>query len=185
MNVFSPTLLYHSFCKVSQYVNLSTFQEEKGCWLWKKPPPQSKKPMNIVDPFDPTKIQIVRPKAIKPSFKIKDRLLKGIWSLVITINFISFSLDHCYLKVFLLSTHYSNRLVNSVLPLVNCFCRVWLQYLSQGVGFPSYYTLCSQLLQRLLGGCLFWPKLYQEQGDSKWTQFADAEEHYEMSYLCN
>ncbi|CAJ2633543.1 E3 ubiquitin-protein ligase orthrus 2-like protein [Trifolium pratense] len=52
------------------------FDEEKGCWLWKKPPPQSKKPMNVVDPIDPTKIQVVRPKAKKVSFKIKDRLLK-------------------------------------------------------------------------------------------------------------
>ncbi|GAU17628.1 hypothetical protein TSUD_255030 [Trifolium subterraneum] len=52
------------------------FDEEKGCWLWKKPPPLSKKPMNVVDPIDPTKIQIVRPKAKKVSFKIKDRLLK-------------------------------------------------------------------------------------------------------------
>ncbi|CAK8539038.1 unnamed protein product [Lathyrus sativus] len=52
------------------------FDEEKGCWLWKKPPPPSKKPMNVVDPFDPTKIKVVKPKAPKVSFKIKDRLLK-------------------------------------------------------------------------------------------------------------
>jgi E3 ubiquitin-protein ligase UHRF1 len=68
------------------FVHLPKFQEEKGCWLWKKPPPLSKKPMNVVDPIDPTKIQIVRPKAKKVSFKIKDRLLKGILSLVLTIN---------------------------------------------------------------------------------------------------
>ncbi|PNY16061.1 hypothetical protein L195_g012770 [Trifolium pratense] len=27
-------------------------EEEKDCWLWKKPSPQSKKPMNVVDPID-------------------------------------------------------------------------------------------------------------------------------------
>ncbi|CAJ2633544.1 unnamed protein product [Trifolium pratense] len=26
--------------------------EEKDCWLWKKPSPQSKKPMNVVDTID-------------------------------------------------------------------------------------------------------------------------------------
>ncbi|KAK2385395.1 Zinc finger (C3HC4-type RING finger) family protein [Trifolium repens] len=52
------------------------FDKEKGCWLWKKPPPLSKKPVNIVDPIDGSKIKVVRPKAKKVSFKIKDRLLK-------------------------------------------------------------------------------------------------------------
>ncbi|XP_024629209.1 E3 ubiquitin-protein ligase ORTHRUS 2 isoform X2 [Medicago truncatula] len=52
------------------------FDEEKGCWLWKKPPPRSKKPVNIVDPVDGSKIKVVRPKTKKVSFKIKDRLLK-------------------------------------------------------------------------------------------------------------
>jgi E3 ubiquitin-protein ligase UHRF1 len=70
-------------------VHLSKFQEEKGCWLWKKPPPLSKKPVNIVDPVDGSKIKVVRPKAKKVSFKIKDRLLKGIRSLVITTNLVS------------------------------------------------------------------------------------------------
>lgn len=67
-------------------MHLAKFQEEKGCWLWKKPPPLSKKPMNVVDPFDPTKIKVVKPKAQKVSFKIKDRLLKGTGSLVTTIS---------------------------------------------------------------------------------------------------
>ncbi|XP_045822617.1 E3 ubiquitin-protein ligase ORTHRUS 2-like [Trifolium pratense] len=52
------------------------FDEEKGCWLWKKPPPLSKKPVNTVDPIDGSKIKVVKPKAKKASFKIKDRLLK-------------------------------------------------------------------------------------------------------------
>ncbi|XP_045822619.1 E3 ubiquitin-protein ligase ORTHRUS 2-like [Trifolium pratense] len=52
------------------------FDEEKGCWLWKKPPPLSKKPVNIVDPKDGSKIKVVRPKEKKVSLKIKDRLLK-------------------------------------------------------------------------------------------------------------
>ncbi|GAU11725.1 hypothetical protein TSUD_74760 [Trifolium subterraneum] len=52
------------------------FDEEKGCWLWKKPPPLSKKPVNVVNPIDGSKIKVVRPKAKKVSFKIKDRLLK-------------------------------------------------------------------------------------------------------------
>ncbi|WJX54214.1 RING-type E3 ubiquitin transferase [Trifolium repens] len=52
------------------------FDEEKGCWLWKKPPPLSKKPVNIVNPKDGSKIKVVKPKAKKVSFKIKDRLLK-------------------------------------------------------------------------------------------------------------
>jgi hypothetical protein len=65
-------------CKVYQYLNSYKFQEEKGCWLWKKPPPLSKKPMNIVDPIDRVKIEDVTPEEKKVSFKIKDRLLKGI-----------------------------------------------------------------------------------------------------------
>ncbi|GAU48818.1 hypothetical protein TSUD_99900 [Trifolium subterraneum] len=52
------------------------FDEEKGCWLWKKPPPLSKKPVNTVDPIDGSIIKVVRPKAKKVPFKIKDRLLK-------------------------------------------------------------------------------------------------------------
>jgi len=49
---FSLTLLFNRFCKISQYVHLSKFQEEKGCWLWKKLPPLSKRPLNIVDPIE-------------------------------------------------------------------------------------------------------------------------------------
>jgi len=59
-------------------VHLVEFQEEKGCWSWKNPPPLSKKPMNILDPIDATKIKVVRPKEKKESVKIKDMLLKGI-----------------------------------------------------------------------------------------------------------
>jgi len=33
-------------------VHLSKFQKEKECWLWKKPPPLSKRPLNIVDPIE-------------------------------------------------------------------------------------------------------------------------------------
>ncbi|XP_058771298.1 E3 ubiquitin-protein ligase ORTHRUS 2-like isoform X1 [Vicia villosa] len=54
------------------------FDEEKGCWLWKKPPPLSKKPVNIVDPIDETKIKFDVEKARRVSLKIKDRLLKEL-----------------------------------------------------------------------------------------------------------
>jgi len=63
---------------LNMFICLNLFQEEKGCWLWKKPPPLSKKPVNMVDPVDGSKIKVVRPKTKKVSFKIKDRLLKGI-----------------------------------------------------------------------------------------------------------
>lgn len=61
------------------YECLIKFQEEKGCWLWKKPPPQSKKPVDIINPIDGTKIRVKR-KAKEVT--VKERLLKGICSLL-------------------------------------------------------------------------------------------------------
>jgi len=80
-------------CKVYQYLNSYKFQEEKDCWLWKKPPPLSKKPVNIVDPIDGVKIEDVSSEEKNMSFKINDRLLKGIRSLVIISNLVYFFLD--------------------------------------------------------------------------------------------
>lgn len=79
----------HSFYKVYQYLHLYKFQAEKGCWLWRKPPPPSKKPVNM-DPIDETKIKADVAKARRVSLKINDKLLKGIGSLVITIQVVSF-----------------------------------------------------------------------------------------------
>ncbi|KAL5067466.1 hypothetical protein RYX36_018353 [Vicia faba] len=54
------------------------FDEEKDCWLWKKPPPLSKKPVNIVDPIDETNIKVDMTKEKRVSLKIKNKLLKEL-----------------------------------------------------------------------------------------------------------
>jgi E3 ubiquitin-protein ligase UHRF1 len=61
---------------------LNKFQEENGCWLWKKPPPKSKKMASIVNPIDGTIITDFKPKTKRVSLKLKERILKGICSLV-------------------------------------------------------------------------------------------------------
>jgi len=144
MFFFSFKLFYYRYVR-SQYLKSYKFQEEKGCWLWKKPPPLSKKPTNIVDPIDGVKIKDVTPKEKKASFKIRDRLLKGIRSLVIISNLVYFFLDHCC-KLNIVVNFLSKYIVTCGFI---CFCRVCLQYLSQRFSFPSYNTLCSQLLQSL------------------------------------
>ncbi|KAK7299811.1 hypothetical protein RJT34_10639 [Clitoria ternatea] len=49
------------------------YDEEKGCWLWKRPPPESKRSAAIVRPVDGT-IKIVRRKA--KDVAVKEKLLK-------------------------------------------------------------------------------------------------------------
>ncbi|CAJ2659061.1 unnamed protein product [Trifolium pratense] len=52
------------------------YDEEKGCWLWKKPPPKSKKKATIVNSVDGTIIRDFKPKTKKVSLKLKARILK-------------------------------------------------------------------------------------------------------------
>ncbi|WJX72090.1 RING-type E3 ubiquitin transferase [Trifolium repens] len=52
------------------------YDEENGCWLWKKPPPKSKKMASIVNPIDGTIIRDFKPKTKRVSLKLKERILK-------------------------------------------------------------------------------------------------------------
>lgn len=56
-------------------------QEEKECWLWKKPPPESKKSVDIKSE-DGT---IVRVKRKIKNVSVKEKLLKGILCLNVPI----------------------------------------------------------------------------------------------------
>ncbi|KAJ1383868.1 Zinc finger, RING-type [Sesbania bispinosa] len=49
------------------------YDEEKGCWLWKKPPPQSRKTVNVVNPEDGTHVRVKR--KVK-DVSVKERLLR-------------------------------------------------------------------------------------------------------------
>lgn len=54
---------------------VSVLQEEKSCWMWKKAPPPSRKPVQCENE-DGTEVRKVRPKRLTMS--VKQRLLKGI-----------------------------------------------------------------------------------------------------------
>ncbi|XP_058195511.1 E3 ubiquitin-protein ligase ORTHRUS 2-like isoform X1 [Rhododendron vialii] len=47
------------------------YDEEKGCWMWKKPPPESRKPIDSVQEDGTTKVRRHR-----PALSIQERLLK-------------------------------------------------------------------------------------------------------------
>ena len=52
-------------------------QDEKSCWMWKKPPPASKKRVaDSVDPEDGKVIRII--KRQKTNTSVREKLLKGM-----------------------------------------------------------------------------------------------------------
>ncbi|XP_057440850.1 E3 ubiquitin-protein ligase ORTHRUS 2 [Lotus japonicus] len=48
------------------------FDEEKGSWLWKKPPPASKKSIDVINPKDGTRVRVKKTKNVS----LKEKLLK-------------------------------------------------------------------------------------------------------------
>ena len=56
-------------------------QEEKGCWMWKKPPPCSRKRANYGRSEEGKRTKKVRRQAQNKS--VKEKLLKGFYSCLI------------------------------------------------------------------------------------------------------
>ena len=79
-----PPFLLYIFLKVS--LHLVKFQEEKGCWLWKRPQPESKKLEGAKSEGGTEKIRIVRKVKTLP---VKDRLTRGTCSLDSPVKTIS------------------------------------------------------------------------------------------------
>ncbi len=61
-------------------------------------------------------------------------------------------------------------------------CRIWVWCLSQGAPAASVYALWSQLLQALLGWCI-WPAIYTGADRCLWTTLAYSKSNEALPHL--
>jgi len=96
--------------------------------------------------------------------------------LVITINLISLSLDHCYLKLLSLSTHYSSRLVKLIqfclwlIVFAEFGCNICRKVLASPLTTPCAHNFCKGCLEGAFSGQSYIRNRTTQSGRSLRTQ---------------
>ena len=123
-------------------------QEEKGCWMWKKPPPCSRKRAHSGHSEEGKRTKKVKRQSQNKS--VKEKLLKGFYSRLIYIyKSLSSSLTSLYCSI------YKVKLCFCVIDRAECSCYICKKVMTSPLTTPCAHNFCKSCLEGAFDGQSF------------------------------